>query len=186
MLCAWSLFGIHLELELLPAVAPDDHVRDARHRHQPPPHRPVGDHREVGQVAVVAREADLHRPARGRERLERPRDARRGRQARDRRCDALVHELAGLERIGAAVEDQRDRRQARDRGRAHRLEPGRRVERLLHRDRDEGLDLLGRHPQALGLHLDERRRELREDVDRHVADPRRAERRPSPPPARRR
>ena len=151
-----ELGRVHLELELLPAVAPDDDVRDARNRHQPPAHRPVRDHREVGQVAVVAREPDLHRPAGRGERLERPRDAGRRRQARDRRRDALVHELAGLERIGAAVEDQRDRRQARDGGRAHRVEPGRRVERLLHRDRDEGLDLLGRHPEALGLHLDER------------------------------
>jgi hypothetical protein len=120
-----ELLGVHLELELLPAIAPDDDVRDAGHGHQPPPHRPVRDHREIGEVAVVACEADLHRPARGRKRLERPRDAGRRRQARDCGRDALVHELAGLEWIGAAVEDERDRREARHRRGAHRVEPRR-------------------------------------------------------------
>ena len=41
------------------------------------------------------------------------------------------------------------------------------VEDLLERDRDQGLDLGGDKPEADGLDLDPRRRELREDVHRH-------------------
>ena len=98
-----------------------------------------------------------------------------GGQAGDGDRDALVHELAGLEAVGAALEEERDGRQAGDGLRAHDVEPRRAVQRLLHRDRDQLLDLLRGHAEPLGLHLDERRRELGEDVDRHVAHARRAD-----------
>ena len=47
--------------------------------------------------------------------------------------------------------------------------PGIPVEPLLHRDGDELLDLLGGQAEGVGLHLDPRGRELREDVDPGVA-----------------
>ena len=60
----------------------------------------------------------------------------------------LLDELAGLEQVGARLEDQLDRRELGHRLRAQIVEPGDAVERLLERDGDELLDLGGRQPEA--------------------------------------
>ncbi len=73
-----------------------------------------------------------------------------------------------MEEVGAAVEEQHDRREGRNRLRANGVELRQPLERLLERHGDERLHLLGGEPEAVGLDLDLGLRELREDVNRRV------------------
>ena len=73
----------------------------------------------------------------------------RRQRGRDRRRARSCDQLAGLEQVGAALEDQLDRGELRrptSSGSTSR--PAHAVERLLERHRDELLDLGGRQPEA--------------------------------------
>ena len=77
----------------------------------------------------------------------------------------LLDHLPGFEEVGARLEDQRDGGQPVHGLRADTVEERHPVEQqVLHRSGDQLLDLLRRQAQRLGLHLDVRRRELRERV----------------------
>ena len=98
---------------LLEPLAPDRDVGHAGHAQQPRPDLPVGRHRQVHQADGLRRQADLHDPARRRERLHHERRRRPRRQRRRDRAEPLLDELARLEEVGAALEEQRDVRELR-------------------------------------------------------------------------
>ena len=76
---------------------------------------PVGDARHLHEAHTFGRDADLHDPARRRQRRHHPGGAGPRRQGwRDLR-EALLHELARLQLVRAAFEDQPDRGQLGDR-----------------------------------------------------------------------
>ena len=156
-----------------------------RHPQQPGADLPVGRHRHVLERHGVRGQADLHDPARRRQRLQHDRRRRPGGQGVLHRGHPLLDELAVVHLVRAELEDQLDVRELRGRLRAHDVEPVETGERLLHRDRDERLHLGRRQPEAGDLDLDPWWRELGEDVDRHL--PQRADaeqhhaRRPRPP-----
>ena len=80
----------------------------------------------------------------------------------------LLHHLPGAHDVGAVLEDEHDRRRPGNRLRADFVEPRRTVEHVgFQRHRDQGLDFGGGKPERLGLNLDIRLRELRQNVDRH-------------------
>ena len=80
------------------------------------------------------------------------------------------HQLPGRHHIGPRVEDQLDRRQLGNRLGAHHVEPRHSVERLLQRNRDQAFHFGRGQPEACGLNLHARRRELGKDVHRHGAE----------------
>jgi hypothetical protein len=83
--------------------------------------------------------------------------------------ELLLHELARLGDVGALLEEQDDRREARHRLRAQDGGALHAVEEVgLQRHGDQLLDLLGRQPERLGLDLDVGWCELGQDVDRRV------------------
>ena len=89
----------------------------------------------------------------------------------------LLDQLPGLIDVGAGLEDQDDRGQARHRLRPDDLDALHAVEQVgLEGDRDQLLDLLGRQPERLGLDLGVRGRELRKHIHRCL----RSETTPSP------
>ena len=83
--------------------------------------------------------------------------------ARDSRsctiCRAVMTSLDG-------IENQDDRRKTEDGLRSNRPQPRNAVERRLQRHGHQRFHVVGRQPRRFGLHLDERRGELREDVER--------------------
>ena len=134
------------------------------------------DHRQLDQRQLVRREPDLHDPAGRRQRLHHDRRRGPGRQRRRHRRPGAPAR-AGAPRAGrcprskiSAIDDSC----GTDFG-AHDVEARDAVQRLLERDGDQLLDLGGGQPEARGLDLDPRRRELGEDVHRHVAKLRGAE-----------
>ena len=72
----------------------------------------------------------------------------------------LLDELTRLHQVRALSEDQHDRRQAEHRLRSDGRDLGHAGERALDRHADERLDLECRQPGRLGLHFNQRRREL--------------------------
>ena len=145
--------------------APDRDVRDAGDAEQTGPDLPVGDHRHLDRRQTIRRQADLHHPARGRERLDEEWRTRPGREVGRDDCDPLLHLPSGLEQVRPVLEDHDDLGVLRHRLRSHHVEMRNAVERLLERHGDELLDLRRREADrgCLDLHLG--RGELREDVD---------------------
>ena len=93
---------------------------------------------------------------------------RGGRQAGGDAQQALLHELARAHQLGPLLEDHHHRRQPEHRLRAERAQSGHAVHGVLERDGDEALDFAGGEAGRLRLDLDQRRRELREHVERRV------------------
>ncbi len=93
-----------------------------------------------------------------------------GRRRQPGRLDRqpLLHDLPGRHQVGPLLENQNDRGEPEHRLRTDRLETDRAVECVFQGDTDQALDLLGRKPGRLGLDLDQRGRELGEDVQRGV------------------
>ena len=91
-----------------------------------------------------------------------------GGQAVLREIQPLLHKLACFEDVGARVEDHHHGRKAEHGLRADGFEERQAVERVLQRHSDEGVHLLGGKAWSFRLHLDERRRELGEDIQRRV------------------
>ena len=175
--------GPDLDVHVLEPLAPDRDVRDAGHAEQARADLPVRRHRQVHQADGLRRQADLHDPARGRDGLHHERRRRPRRKRRRDGVEVLLDELARLAEVRAALEQQRDVRQLRDRLRADHLDARDAVQRVLERDGDELLDLGRRQPEARGLQLDAGGRELGEDVHALVAAARARRRtRAQPPP----
>ncbi len=131
--------------------------------------RPAREHPISIGDSVFEDSADHHDAVRRRQRLEHRGRLRHVRQ-RVRLRHALGHHLAGPVEIGARLEDQMIRRQPGHRLRADVVEERDADEQvLLDRDRDQLLDLGRREAEGLGLDLDRRRRELGQDVHRHLA-----------------
>ena len=178
--------GIDPHLRHLDPLAPDGHVGHAGDPEQPSPDRPVGDHRHVpSEIVSEDRPTSITRPV-----VETGGIITGGlaQVGSVRTTDAIrsCDELPRLQDVRPRTEEQLDRRELRHRLRTDRVEPGDPVQRLLERDRDEGLDLGGRQPQAGGLDLDTGRCELREDVDRHGLELANAEEHHRAAPTRRR
>ena len=114
-------------------------------------------------------QADLHDPAGRGEGLQHHRHARRLRQLGDGELQALLHALPRIHEVGAHLEEQHHLRQCRATDASGRLDARHAAQRVLHRNRDQFLDLGGGHARAFGLDLDLGRRELGEHVDRHLA-----------------
>ena len=93
---------------------------------------------------------------------------RGGRQAGGDAQQALLHELTRAHQLGPLPEDHHHRRQPEHRLRAERAQPGHAVHGVLERHGDEALDFAGGEAGRLRLDLDQRRRELREHVERRV------------------
>ena len=89
-----------------------------------------------------------------------------GKLARDRR-KPLGHELPVAVEVGRRVKIDLDVGQPLDRGRGDPLQVWRTVDRRFDRAGDKSLDLLRREARRLGLHIDLRRREFREDGVSH-------------------
>ena len=159
-------FGIDLHVHLPQALAPDRDVGHAGHAEQPRLDGPARQQRQFGRVDLVGRDADHHEAAGGRQRLQ---DHRRLRHVgqRVRQRQALLHHLARLHDVGAALEGQHDRRQAGHRLRADRIEPRHAAQQFFEVEGDQAFALLRPTARRFGLHFDHRRRELGEDVDRH-------------------
>jgi hypothetical protein len=165
-----QLLRVDLDVALLEALAEDVDLRDPGDPQQPLADLPVGDRGHLDQVQALGLQADLHDPAGRRQRRHHPRRRRPGRQAGGDLRQALLHELACLQLVRAAVEDQPDRGELGD-GLGPQVGQARDpVELLLERDGDELLDLVGRVAQRDRLDLDLRRRELGEDVDLGVRE----------------
>ena len=163
--------GVHEDLQLAVALAPDGDVGDAGDRHQAGTHRPPGEDREVHLGERLRGDADLHHPAQGREGREHHGRPGHGGEVAGHGGEPLLDELPRLEEGRALLEDQHDRRQPQHGLRAQRLQPGGAVERVLEGHGDQALDLGRGQAGRLGLHLDERRGELGEHVPGHVGDP---------------
>ena len=153
------------------ALAPDGHVRHAGHALQARHDRPAGQDGHLDRRERLGGKPDDHHPARRRAGLEH--DGGLG-DVRQRVClaHALGDQLARLHQIGAGLEDDDDGRQPGEGLGADALDPGHSVEEvLLHPEGDQLLDFLRGKSERLGLDLHVRQRELRQDVQRHVAEP---------------
>ena len=131
---ALQLGGVDLDLDLLEALAPDRDVGHAGHAQQPRPDLPVRDHRQVLQAHRLRRHADLHDPAGRGDRRHHERRRRPCRQRRQHRLHALGDELAGLEDVGAPLEDQLDVESCGTDVERIVVQPGDAVQRVLERD----------------------------------------------------
>ena len=164
-----QLLRVDLHLELLVALPQIATLATPGHAHQPRAQRPARDHGLLDRRERLRREADHQHAARRGERLQqrrRPGDVRE----RVRLGQALLDELAGAVDVGARLEDEHDRRQAGQRLGADDLHALDAVEQVrLERNGDQLLDLVGRQAERLGLDLHVGRRELRQHVDRRVA-----------------
>ena len=129
--------GVDLDVPLLEPFAVDVDAGDAGHAQQVLADLPVGDGRQLDQVELVGRHADLHDAAGGGQGGHHPRRAGPGGDVRRDLSDALLDELPGARLVGALVEDQPDRGELGDGFRAHLVEPGQAVEGLLDGHRDE-------------------------------------------------
>ena len=162
--------GIDLDLELLVAHPPDGHVGHPGDAHEAWLDRPPGDDGLLDGGELVGPDPDQQHAAGRRERLQ------HGGWLGDvgqrvRLGQTFLDQLPGPVDVGAFREHHHDRRQARDRLRPDRLDPLDAVEQVrLQRHRDQLLDLLGRQPEGLGLHLGVGRRELGQDVDGCAAE----------------
>ena len=149
--------GVDQHLVLRVALAPDGDVGHAGDRHQPRPDRPL---RQQGQLHLrerLRRHADLEQPARRRQRREDHRRPGRRRQPRRLDREPLLHDLREAIRSVPSLKIRTtDDSPSTDFDRIV-FKPDRAVERVLQRDADEALDLLGRQPRRLGLDLDQRR-----------------------------
>jgi hypothetical protein len=162
---------VDLHLQLLIALTPDRDVRDAADAEQPRPDRPASEDALLDrrERAGAVGQPDHQHAARRRRRVQHQRRLGHVGQ-RVRLRQALLDEGAPLVEVRARLEDQDDRRQARDGLRSDRVDARDAVEQVgLQRDRDELLDLVGRQAQRLGLDLRVWRRELGQDVDRRLA-----------------
>ena len=137
---------------------------------QPVADRVERDRREVERRQRLRGERDLHHATGRRDDRIQRRGRGPARQRRRRGRQSLLHELAGLEDVGAVREVEEDGRQLGDRFGADLIDAGDALERVLERDRDQLLDLGGREAQALRLDLDADRCELREHIDLLVAE----------------
>ena len=161
---------IDVHLQLAQALAPDRHVRDTGHAQQLRLDGPAREQRELRGLDLVRRNPDHHEAAGRRQRLQN--DRRRGDVGkRVGEGQAFLDHLARLDDVGAALERHHDGRQSGDRLGADRLEPGHPAKQLLQVQRDEALHFPGRETDRLGLHFDDRRRELGENVHRHPVEP---------------
>ena len=161
--------GVDQHLVLPVALAPDRHVGHAGDRHQ----ARAGSSTSPGRVSPSARASWTMTPILSTRLVDDSgeqdhRRLRRRRQPRRLDREPLLHHLPRRHQVGPLLEDQHHRRQPQHRLRADRLQPDRAVQRVLQRHADQALDLLGREPRRLGLDLDQRRRELGEDVQRRV------------------
>ncbi len=160
-------------LQLVVGTGVDAHGRDARHGLDPGPHefldalavrldraRRAGQqlHEEPGQRLVRAAAAVVAE-----------RDRRRGRVARQRR--QLVHAADHLDQrtlhVGADREAQVQERVARVRERVQLLEAGQSLQRAFLRLEDLGLDFGWCRRAPAGLHRDDRRLDVGEQLHRH-------------------
>ena len=161
--------GIDQHLQLAIALPPDRDVRHTRNRHQARPHRPLRQRRQLDLRELLRRDADLHHAAQRRERREhhrRPGDRRQLR--RDTRQALLYHCLAASTSVPGSRTSTTDESPRTDFDRM-RVEAGDAVERGLERDRHQRFHFRCRETGRLGLHFDQRRRELREHVERRRA-----------------
>ena len=161
--------GIDQHLELPIALAPDRHVRHAGNRHQPRPDRPPRQRRQLHLRQRRRRHADLHHPAERRQRRQDDRRTRRRRQRRRRRATSrsCTSCRAGIRSVPSSKISTTDDRPSTDFERSV-FEAGHAVHRRFERHADQRFDVGAREARRFGLDLDQRRRELGEDVERRV------------------
>jgi hypothetical protein len=161
--------GIDQNLQLAVAETPDRDVGDARHRHQARPDRPTRQFGELHLIELGRRYADLHRPTGRRQWRQHHRRTRGGGQPCLHLCHPLLYELAGADYIGAAIEQDRYRRQTEHGLGPQRHQIGDAVDRRFDRHGNQAFHLFGRKTRRFGLNLDHRRCELGKYIERHVA-----------------
>jgi hypothetical protein len=93
-----------------------------------------------------------------------------GRQVADR-FDQLVDPVDDDTHVGAFGKLQRDRTDAKAGGGRHLVEPVGPAQRLLERDRERGLDILGRCTAPDGRHVDDLDLEVGEELDVEAGQP---------------
>ena len=160
---------IDLDLDLTVLLAKDGDVGHTGYARDAWLDDPPGEIRELDRAERRRSQPDQHHPSRCRHRLD---QLRRLGDVGKRECvgQALLHQLARVERRGPGLEVQVDRRQARDGLRAHIPHVHDPVEQVvLERDGDVLLDLLAREPERLGLDFEHRAGgQLGHDVGGHV------------------
>ena len=163
--------GVDEHLQLPVALAEDGHVGDALDAEQARADRPAREHRGL----------DLRHALAARGRSSACGSAEDSGCSIWGGCDTFGFACACVScswtswrasrMVGAGLEEQDDRRHARDGLRAQDRRALGAVEQVgLERDRDELLDLLGGEPERLRLHLDVGRRELGEHVGRRLVE----------------
>ena len=165
-------FGrVDLDLELAVLLTEDRDIRDAGDAGQARLEHPPREIGELDRTELRRIETDQQRPAVGGQWLNEQRRLVDGRQ-RERVRQALLDELAGVERCRSWLEIQIDGRQARRRVRPHVPDAHHTVEEVvLHRNRDVLLDLLAGETRRLGLHLKHRALgELRQHIGVHLRE----------------
>jgi hypothetical protein len=167
-----QLCGVDEDLELPVPEPPERDVGDAGDAHQPRGDDPAGEDGHLDRAQLLRGQLDHREPVVGGQGLDHLRQVGHLRQpgGADRLGQPLLHHLAGVEHVGAGLERHDDRGEPWERHRLDLVEEGDAGQQvLLERDRDQLLDLFGGEPQGLGLHLDDRRVELRQDVHRRPA-----------------
>ena len=161
---------VDLDLERGLPFVPERHVGHAVDAQQARLDRPVGEPRQLHYRVAVRPHADLQDPPGRRDRRQHDRRTRPLRQRRPHRGEPLLHELPGVQQIGARLEDEQDRGELGHRRGAHVGEARHAVHGQLERHGHQRLDVGRGQPQALGLDLDLGWREVRKHVDRRIAD----------------
>ena len=156
------------DLQLSVPLAPDRHVRDPGHGHEPGPDGPPGQGCELDLGERLGAQTDLENPARRGQRWEDHRRARQvGQQPRHTR-HPLLCELSCRHEVRPALEEENDRREPEDGLRTHGLEPGGADDGVLDGHGHQGLHVFRGEPRDLGLDLHAGRGEFREDVEGRV------------------
>ncbi len=153
---------LHLDLPHFAAVHGD--LGDARHGQNALPHAALGERPKLHRRKDVRGQPQRHQVAGGRRQRRHDRRQYAVRQRARQGRQTLGDDLPVAVHVGTLGEGHGDQREALHRLGAHRLQPFGGVDGVLHRPRDEQLDLFGRQPRRFGLDLDDLRRELGKDV----------------------